>query len=128
MVLAAAVIGLLLLGTLPFGVDTVSVTSGGVWGLIISIAISGLLVGVALLKGRIWLGVLGLLVPLVALIGALRLAKPQSPWARWRYPAEFAEDHPYGGTCSAPRRALGAAQTHHLRRDRRAAERRRAAG
>jgi len=87
-VLAAAVIGLLLLGTLPFGVDTVGVSSGGVWGLIISIVISGVLVGVALLKGRIWLGVLGLLVPVVALIGALRLAKPQSPWARWRYTAE----------------------------------------
>ena len=45
----------------------------------------GLLVALALLKGRVWLGVLGLLVPLLALIGALRLAKPTSPWARWRY-------------------------------------------
>jgi hypothetical protein len=85
-VLAAAVIALLLLGTLPFGVDTVDTTSVGIWGLIVSIVISGLLVVVALLKGRIWLGVLGLLVPLVALIGALRLAKPHSPWAHWRYP------------------------------------------
>ncbi len=84
-VLAAALIALLLLGTLPFGVDTVDTTSVGVWGVIVSIAISGLLVVVALLKGRIWLGVLGLLLPLVALIGTLRLAKPHSPWARWRY-------------------------------------------
>ena len=86
-VLAAAIIGLLLLGTLPFGIDAIDATSTGRWGAIISIALGGLLVGVALLKGRIWLGVLGLLVPLVALIGALRLAKPHSPWARWRYPA-----------------------------------------
>ena len=86
-VLAAAVIGLLVLGTLPFGVDTVDARSTGVWGVIVTIAVSGLLVVVTLLKGRIWLGVLGLLVPLIAVIGALRLAKPHSPWARWRYPA-----------------------------------------
>jgi hypothetical protein len=85
-VLAAAIIALLLLGTLPFGIDALDATSGGQWGAIITIALGGLLVGVALLKGRIWLGVLGLLVPLLALIGALRLAKPHSPWSRWRYP------------------------------------------
>jgi lysyl-tRNA synthetase class 2 len=84
-VLAAAIIALLLLGTLPFGVDTIDTTSTGHWSVIISIVLGGLLVGIALLKGRIWLGVLGLLVPLLALIGALRLAKPHSPWARWRY-------------------------------------------
>jgi lysyl-tRNA synthetase class 2 len=86
-VLAAAIIGLLLLGTLPFGIDAIDTASSGQWGAIISIVLGGLLVGVALLKGRIWLGVLGLLVPLLALIGTLRLAKPHSPWARWRYPA-----------------------------------------
>jgi lysyl-tRNA synthetase class 2 len=85
-VLAAAVIALLLLGTLPFGIDSIDTASGGQWGAITSIVLGGLLVGVTLLKGRIWLGVLGLLVPLLALIGALRLAKPHSPWARWRYP------------------------------------------
>lgn len=85
-VLAAAVIGLLLLGTLPFGIDSVDAASDGQWGVITTIVLGGLLVGVTLLKGRIWLGVLGLLVPLLALIGALRLAKPHSPWARWRYP------------------------------------------
>ncbi|MGF1425657.1 hypothetical protein [Kitasatospora sp. LaBMicrA B282] len=38
-----------------------------------------------ILKGKTALGVIGLLVPLVALVGVLRLAKPSSPWARWRY-------------------------------------------
>ena len=85
-VLAAAVIALLMVGALPFGIDTADTTPNGRWGLMITIVLGGVLVGVALLKGRIWLGVLGLLVPLLALIGALRLAKPQSPWARWRYP------------------------------------------
>lgn len=86
-VLAAAVIGLLVLGALPFGLESVGpAAEAGRWAFIVTICTGGLLVGVALLKGRVWLGVLGLLVPLLALIGALRLAKPTSPWARWRYP------------------------------------------
>ena len=52
---------------------------------LVTIAIGGVLSAVALLKGRLWLGVLGLLFPLLALIGTLRLARPNSPWARWRY-------------------------------------------
>lgn len=31
------------------------------------------------------LGLVGLFVPLFAYVGALRLARPGSPWARWRY-------------------------------------------
>ena len=38
-----------------------------------------------LLKGKIWTGVLGLFVPLVAIVGAVRLARLNSPWARRRY-------------------------------------------
>jgi hypothetical protein len=45
------------------------------------------LVVVTLLKGKIWVGLLGILVPGLALVGALRLARPGSPWARWRYKA-----------------------------------------
>jgi hypothetical protein len=85
-VLAAAVIGLLTLGALPFGLDSVDTAdTAGRWAFILTIVSNGLLVALALLKGRVWLGVLGLLVPLLALIGTLRLAKPTSPWARWRY-------------------------------------------
>jgi len=86
-VLATSLIGLLMLGALPFGVDAVGTAqTAGRWAFVVSIVIGGVLVGVTLLKGRVWLGVLGLLLPLLALIGALRLAKPNSPWARWRYP------------------------------------------
>jgi lysyl-tRNA synthetase class 2 len=85
-VLAAAIIGLLMLGSLPFGIEAVGTKeTSGRWAFVVTIVIGGLLVGIALLKGRVWLGVLGLLLPLLALIGALRLAKPNSPWARWRY-------------------------------------------
>jgi lysyl-tRNA synthetase class 2 len=85
-VLAAAIIGLLMLGALPFGVDSVGAAdTAGRWAFIVTIVLGGLLVGLALLKGRVWLGVLGLLVPLLALVGAVRLARPRSPWAHWRY-------------------------------------------
>lgn len=85
-VLAAAVMGLLVLGALPFGVESVGTAdSAGRWAFVVAIVGGGVLAGVALLKGRLWLGVLGLLVPLLALIGAVRLARPRSPWARRRY-------------------------------------------
>ena len=36
-------------------------------------------------KGKPVVGAVGLLVPFVSFFGATRLAKPSSPWARWRY-------------------------------------------
>jgi len=41
---------------------------------------------ITLMKGKIWTGVFGLFVPLLAFVGAIRLARPNSPWARRRYP------------------------------------------
>jgi hypothetical protein len=40
---------------------------------------------VTLFKGKFWLGWIGFFVPVLAFFGALRLARPNSPWARWRY-------------------------------------------
>jgi hypothetical protein len=40
---------------------------------------------VAILKGKIVMGVAGVLFPLVGVIGAIRLAKPGSFWAERRY-------------------------------------------
>jgi hypothetical protein len=43
---------------------------------------------ITLLKGKIWMGLLALFVPalsVIAVVGAVRLARPHSPWARWRY-------------------------------------------
>ena len=81
MVIAAAFAGLVVLGTKPFGLDDPASILG-------TAAAVGLILGLAVicfLKGRVLLGVIGLFVPVVALIGALRLAHPSSLWARWRY-------------------------------------------
>lgn len=43
------------------------------------------LVVIVLLKGKIWTGLVGLFVPLLLIVGALRLARPHSPWARRFY-------------------------------------------
>ena len=40
---------------------------------------------VAFLKGRLWMGWVGIFVPVIGFVAAIRLARPLSPWARWRY-------------------------------------------
>jgi hypothetical protein len=84
--LGGAVLGLLLLGESPFGVGGVE-TDEGPADLTYPAAIlfNGIFVVVALLKGKMWTGLLGVLIPLIAVVGAIRLARPHSPWARWRY-------------------------------------------
>jgi hypothetical protein len=79
-VIAALVGGLLLLGFLPFSTGSGAVTIVASTVVVLAIAI------VAVLKGKIVLGVTGMLFPPVGLIGAIRLAKPESAWARRRYP------------------------------------------
>lgn len=46
---------------------------------------------VCYLKGKLFVGTVGIFVPPVALIGAARLAKPGSPWARRQYAANAAK-------------------------------------
>jgi lysyl-tRNA synthetase class 2 len=50
-----------------------------------SLLLNLVLVVVAFLKGRLWMGWVGIFVPLIAFVAAVRLARPWSPWARWRY-------------------------------------------
>jgi hypothetical protein len=81
-VLLATLVGLLLLvGFSPFDEDS----SSGEVALGISIVLNVLFVLAAVLKGRIVLGVVGLFVPIVALVATCRLARPGSPWARRFY-------------------------------------------
>ena len=85
--LAAAVLGLLLLGVAPFGVNEASVDNAplAAWDYVWAVLFNGSLVLLAIIKGKIWTGLFGILLPIVALFGAVRLARPCSPWARWRY-------------------------------------------
>jgi hypothetical protein len=72
---------LVVLGTRPFGLDE----PASVWGTVAAVGAVLAIAAVAFMKGRVLLGVIGLFVPVVALAGAVRLARPSSPWARWRY-------------------------------------------
>jgi hypothetical protein len=73
--------GLVVIGTRPFGLDEPSSVLGtaAVVGGILALAIA------CFAKGRVLLGVVGIFIPVVAAAGALRLAKPTSLWAKWRY-------------------------------------------
>jgi hypothetical protein len=83
-VLIALVVGvMLLIGANPFDADDAD--SEAVFALTLVANLAFALV--AVLKGRVVLGVVGVFVPLVALVAALRLARPASPWARRRYAA-----------------------------------------
>ena len=78
-VVAALIAALLLMGFIPVSTDD------GIFTILATIAIGLGIAIVAVLKGKYLLGVVGMLVPLIGLVGAIRLAKPGSPWARRRY-------------------------------------------
>ena len=52
--------------------------------IILSVLATLALAALAIAKGKVVLGVVAMLFPLVGLIAAIRLAKPDSPWARRR--------------------------------------------
>jgi hypothetical protein len=74
---------LLLVGVSPFGIHDQTV--GGRWVGFGLITLNVVLAVATLLKGKLMLGVLSIFVPLIGLVGAIRLAKPRSPWAKWFY-------------------------------------------
>jgi hypothetical protein len=74
---------LVVIGTRPFGLDE----PASLWGTIGLVGIVVAISAIAFAKGRVLLGVVGLFVPVVALFGAVRMARPASPWAHWRYDA-----------------------------------------
>ncbi|MFE9018346.1 hypothetical protein ACFYNL_07205 [Streptomyces sp. NPDC007808] len=85
-VLTAAVVGLLLLGFAPFGVNDLDENEmqnrGSALG---TIAGNFLLALIALAKGKARIAIFGVIIPFIALFGAIRLARPASPWAKRFY-------------------------------------------
>ncbi|MGE0300943.1 hypothetical protein [Pseudonocardia sp.] len=89
-VMLATVIGaLLLIGANPFD----EFDADGEATVAVSVLLNAAFVGVALLKGRVVLAVVGMFVPLVAFVAALRLARPRSRWARRYDPEKLARSH-----------------------------------
>ncbi|WP_327366972.1 hypothetical protein [Streptomyces sp. NBC_01217] len=85
-VLTAALVLLVLAGFSPFGVNELSSDQQqGRLGVILTLVINFCFVLIALFKGKARLAVVGTLVPFVALIGAVRLARPASMWAKRFY-------------------------------------------
>jgi hypothetical protein len=82
-VIAAAGMGLVLLGFSPFTIESGSF--GAVAGSVISAAIVFAFVAICFAKGRILHGTVGFFIFPIALYGACRLGKPGSAWARRRY-------------------------------------------
>ncbi|WP_072804795.1 DUF2254 domain-containing protein [Rhodococcoides yunnanense] len=88
---AIAISGLYLLGVHPIGFagdfdayqqDRSLVTLALVLG---GLASQLLLAAITLLKGKLWTGLVGLFFVPLLIVGAIRLGRPSSPWARWRY-------------------------------------------
>jgi hypothetical protein len=87
---ALALTGLLLVGFRPFDLGSSDGTSNaaGIISIVVAAVIDLALAAIVLLKGKIWTGLIGLVVPILLLVGAIRVARPSSPWARWRYHPE----------------------------------------
>ncbi|MFD9354232.1 hypothetical protein [Streptomyces sp. NPDC060031] len=85
-VLTAALVALVLGGFLPFGVNDLSADERHSRGLVvINTATNFFLALIALWKGKPRTAFFGTVVPFVALIGAVRLARPGSPYAKRFY-------------------------------------------
>jgi hypothetical protein len=69
------------LGITPVGIDD----SAGADILAVSIALAVIASVISILKGKFYMGLIGLFIPVIAYVGAIRLARPRSIWARWRY-------------------------------------------
>ena len=85
-VLTAAMVGLVLVGFAPFGVNDMSQDELQDRGSVISTVAVNFLIALAVLsKGKPRMAIFSVIVPLVSLIGLVRLARPGSPWARRFY-------------------------------------------
>ena len=71
--------GLVLIGFLPVS------TGESVPVILLTVLVNLTISAIAITKGKVVMGLVGVLVPIVGLIGAIRIAKPHSPWARRFY-------------------------------------------
>ncbi|MFD5325131.1 hypothetical protein [Streptomyces sp. NPDC127092] len=85
-VLTAALVLLVLAGFSPLGVNDVTAEERqDRVSFILTLVLNFVLVLVTLVKGKFRMAVLGTLIPFVAIVGAVRLARPGSWWSRHLY-------------------------------------------
>ncbi|MCX6363057.1 MAG: hypothetical protein NTW58_02580 [Actinobacteria bacterium] len=93
---------LIILGFNPAGTGNSGLTGGAAAAAVgVTIAINLCFAVICLLKGKYWTGFFGIFVPIVGVVGAIRVARPNSPWAHRRYEkkprrlakAQHREDH-----------------------------------
>jgi hypothetical protein len=84
-VVAAVIGGLIVLGVAPFDLPN---NASSLETLAFTVLVDVGLAALAILKGRYLLGLLGIFIPFASLVGAMRLATPDSAWARRFYSPE----------------------------------------
>ena len=84
MLMGVAASGLLLVVSSPFGIDDENQAEGAI-PFFATVAFNVLFAAVTFLKRKPLVGTIAVLIPIVALAGAIRLAKPGSPWAHRFY-------------------------------------------
>lgn len=80
----ACVMTLLLLGYGPLGISTTEIDDAPI-AIPLTIAVNMTLVVITVMKGKIVMAAIGFFFPILTLIGAIRLARVPSWWARRRY-------------------------------------------
>jgi hypothetical protein len=90
---AVAVGGLLVLGLHPFlffislwqdTTHSVLLRAAVVFAMVLTLPLAVLVV----LKGKVWTGLIGMFFVPLLVVGAIRLSRPQAPWARWLYTSQ----------------------------------------
>jgi hypothetical protein len=81
----AGVMMLLLVAGSPFGMDVDQEQSSLRIGFLVLIAVHLTMAAICAAKGKLGTAVVGVVVPVIAYIGALRIARPSSPWAKRAY-------------------------------------------
>ncbi len=91
---AVAVGGLLVMGLHPFlffvslwhdTTHSVLLRTGVVFAMVLTLPLAVLVV----LKGKVWTGLIGMFFVPLLFVGAIRLSRPQAPWARWFYMSQL---------------------------------------
>jgi hypothetical protein len=86
--LAMGCLGLAVAGLTPFDFSDVEAGVEGVITIVLAIAVVLLLIVVSVMKGKYKLALFGAFIPLFALVAAIRLARPESRWAKRHYGPE----------------------------------------